>query len=235
MKIAGLMKMTLLDYPGQVACTVFTSGCNFRCPFCHNASLVLPERSNGEEYSEEDFFAFLTKRANILDGVCISGGEPLLHKDITTFIRRIKAMGFKVKLDTNGSDPDALRVLLDEGIVDFVAMDIKNSPEEYAVTCGLMNAPVEDVGESIRLLLSGRVPFEFRTTVVDELHDEKRMRKLAQWISGAPRYFLQAYTDTDDVIEKGYHTCSEQKMNDILRAVAEFVPAVEIRGASIGK
>ena len=144
-------------------------------------------------------------------------------------------MGFKVKLDTNGSDPDALRVLLDEGIVDFVAMYIKNSPEEYAGTCGLMNAPVEDVGESIRLLLSGRVPFEFRTTVVDELHDEKRMRKLAQWISGAPRYFLQAYTDTDDVIEKGYHTCSEQKMNDILRAVAEFVPAVEIRGASIGK
>jgi len=230
MKISGLMKMTLLDFPGQVACTVFTSGCNFRCPFCHNASLVLPERIMSEELSEADFFAFLEKRTGLLDGVCISGGEPLLQSDIADFIRKIKDRGFKVKLDTNGSVPNVLRALLDEGLLDYVAMDIKNTPEDYAETCGIDDPPVDLIQESVRILLSCAVPFEFRTTVVDELHDEEKMSTVAQWISGAQNYFLQDYTDSDNVIRKGYHSCSAQKMESIRKAVAEYVPSAKLRG-----
>ncbi len=230
MKISGLMKMTLLDFPGQVACTVFTSGCNFRCPFCHNASLVLPERMTNDTISEADFFAFLDKRKGLLDGVCISGGEPLLHADITDFIRRIRERGFKVKLDTNGSLPEVLRALVNAGLLDYVAMDIKTAPGDYASACGIDDPPVEGVRESVRILLSGNVPFEFRTTVVDELHDEAKMTDVARWISGTQNYFLQDYCDSGDVIRKGYHSCSGQKMESIRKAVAEYVPSAKIRG-----
>ncbi len=230
MKIQGLMKMTLLDFPGQVACTVFTSGCNFRCPFCHNASLVLPERITDEGIAEEEFFAFLGKRAGKLDGVCLSGGEPLIQPDIADFIRRVKGLGFKVKLDTNGSVPDVLRSLLEEGLLDYVAMDIKNDSEGYAKACGITHSPVDQVQESIRILLSCGVPFEFRTTVVDELHTEDTMRSVARWIAGAPQYFLQSFIDSDNVIEKGLHSCPKQKLEAILKAVVEYVPSAKLRG-----
>jgi len=230
MKIRGLMKMTLLDFPGQVACTVFTSGCNFRCPFCHNASLVLPEKMTGEEIGQDEFFEFLKKRKGKLDGVCISGGEPLIQSDIADFIRRVKELGFKVKLDTNGAMPEVLRALLNEGLLDYVSMDIKSDPEGYSRACGIDHPPIEQVRESVRILLACGVPFEFRTTLVDEFHDEETMRSVACWIKEAPRYYLQSFVDSGEVIKKGLHSCSAQKMSDILRAVAEFVPTAKIRG-----
>lgn len=230
MKIAGLMKMTLLDFPGRVACTVFTSGCNFRCPYCHNASLVMPEQITDEEISEEDFFQFLSKRKGKIDGVCITGGEPLLQPDIADFIRKIRDLGFAVKLDTNGSIPNVLRALLDEGLLDYVAMDIKNSPDSYARTCGIADPPIDHIRESVRILLSCKVPFEFRTTIVDELHDEEKMKSIGNWIGNVPNYFLQAYVDSDQVIDKGLHACSPQKTQSLLNAVAEYVPSAKLRG-----
>ncbi|NLW89113.1 MAG: anaerobic ribonucleoside-triphosphate reductase activating protein [Clostridiaceae bacterium] len=232
MKIGGLMKTTLLDFPGRIACTVFVSGCNFRCPYCHNASLVIPERFSGEEISEEAFFDFLSGRIGKLDGVCISGGEPLLQdeNELTSFIRKIKEIGFEVKLDTNGSVPGVLRKLLDEGLPDYVSMDVKNAPEAYAETCGILNPPVDKIRESVRMLVSSKVPYEFRTTVVDELHDENKIRAIARWIGDVPHFFLQSYTDSEDVIEKGFHSCSRERLEKYLEITKEYVPSAQLRG-----
>ena len=168
MIIKGLQKTTLLDFPGKVACTVFTAGCNFRCPFCHNASLVT-RPGDVDEISEESFFSYINKRKGILDGVCITGGEPLMSHGIEDFIRRIKQTGLLVKLDTNGAYPEKLKALLDEGLIDYVAMDIKNSREKYAMTVGLKEYP-EKIEESIKLIMEKAPDYEFRTTVVKELH-----------------------------------------------------------------
>lgn len=230
MNIQGIQKVTLLDFPGKIACTVFVSGCNFRCPFCHNPSLVTVDKNTSPEMSEEDFFAFLAGRTGKLDGVCVTGGEPLLQPDIQSFLRKIRNLGFAVKLDTNGSFPSLLKELLDYGLLDYVAMDIKNAPDCYGPASGLKNPPMKEVEESIRILLSGTVPFEFRTTVVDELHDAPKMKKLAQWICGAPRYYLQEFSDSGDILRPGLHACSPEKMHALSRAAAEYVPSVKIRG-----
>jgi pyruvate formate lyase activating enzyme len=227
MKIKGLQKTTLLDYPGKVACTVFTFGCNFRCPFCHNASLVINEADG--EISEQQFFSFLEKRKGILDGVCITGGEPLLHKDIVPFIDKIHSMGFLVKLDTNGAFPDRLREIIELGIVDYVAMDIKNSPEKYAESIGLSNVP-EGIFKSISILMESGINYEFRTTVVKELHTKEDILDIAKRIKGAKQYYLQCFKDSGELIENGYSAHPEQTMREMLELVKPYVETAALRG-----
>ncbi|MBQ8140770.1 MAG: anaerobic ribonucleoside-triphosphate reductase activating protein [Clostridia bacterium] len=228
MFIKGLQKTTLLDFPGKVACTVFTGGCNFRCPFCHNASLVIsPDRD--EQISEDEFFSFLEKRRSILDGVCVTGGEPLLQKDIESFMKRIKDMGYLVKLDTNGSFPERLKSILDQGLADYVAMDIKSSEEKYPLLCGI-DVDTKKISESISLLIKGRIPYEFRTTIVRELHSLKDIEDAAKWIEGASRYFLQSFKDSGDVISSGLSAYSPEELRKILDAVRKAIPSAELRG-----
>lgn len=230
-RIGGLQKMTLLDYPGRVACTVFMAGCNLKCPFCHNRDLVfLPE--NYEYYSPEDFFAFLDKRKGLLDGVCISGGEPLIQPGLLPFIRRIRALGYPVKIDTNGYCPERLREILDAGLADYVAMDIKNCRSRYAETVGLDEAAFsyELIVRSIRMLKESGIPHEFRTTVVKELHDEAALREIAEMLGGSESYYLQQFTDSGSIIQPGFHAYEKEEMEQLLQAVRESVPGAQLRG-----
>ena len=229
MKLAGLQKLTLLDFPGHVACTVFTAGCNLRCPFCHNSELVLPERKP-ELMDEEDFFSFLKKRQGILEGVCVTGGEPLIQKDIAPFLARIKDLGYAVKLDTNGCFPQILRALVEQGLVDFVAMDIKNSPARYAKTAGIPALDLTAVQESVAYLMSGAVDYEFRTTVAAQLHDEESFEDIARWIAGAKRYALQEFKDSGDILTDGLTPCTTERMQVFLSILKPFVPGAFLRG-----
>ena len=229
MKLAGLQKLTLLDFPGHVACTVFTAGCNLRCPFCHNSELVLPERKP-MLMDEEDFFSFLQKRQGILEGVCVTGGEPLLQQDIASFLRRIKELGFAVKLDTNGCFPGVLRELVAQHLVDFVAMDIKNSPARYAQTAGIPNFDLAPVRESVDFLLSGVVDYELRTTVAAQFHDEDSFRDIARWVAGAKRYALQEFKDSGDILAGGLTPCSEEQMQVFFSILKPLVPGAFLRG-----
>ena len=229
MRIDGLQKMTLLDFPGKVACTVFTGGCNFRCPFCHNALLVtkLPEKP---DYTEDEILSFLEKRVGLLDGVAITGGEPLLNPDIDDFIRKIRDMGYAVKLDTNGSFPERLKAIVGEGLVDYVAMDIKNRKEKYAETIGLKNLDLSKIEESVEFLKSGAVDYEFRTTVVKQFHTAEDIRAAAEWISGAKRYFLQNFVDSGELICEEVCGVDKETMLKMKSVAADFVPQTEIRG-----
>ena len=229
MNISGLQRMTLLDFPGKIAATVFAGGCNFRCPFCHNASLVL---NNDMAYNipEEDFFSFLSKRKGLLDGICISGGEPLLHKDIVEFIERIKTLGFSVKLDTNGSCHSKLKELVEKELVDYVAMDVKNSPSGYPKTAGVPGEVPEDVYKSIKFLLGGRVDYEFRTTVVKGFHSAEDFIAIGEWIRGAKRYFLQNFEDSDDMLSVGLQPADKDEMLLFADIVRKYVSSVQLRG-----
>lgn len=229
MKLGGLQKMTLLDFPGRVACTVFTVGCNFRCPFCHNSSLVLSPAL--PELSRDELFAFLKKRQGLLDGVAITGGEPLLHPDVPTFLEQIRALGYAVKLDTNGAFPERLRAVLEAGLADYVAMDIKNSREKYEQTAGVSGI-LPAVEESVALLRAGKTPFEFRTTLVDELHEPEDFAAIGRWIAGTERYFIQGFVDSGDILGGGerFHAASPEKAAACLEAVRPFVPNAELRG-----
>ena len=230
MQIAGLQKLTLLDYPGHVACTVFTPGCNFRCPFCHNAPLVLPERL-GCDTTEDEVLAFLKKRVGILDGVAITGGEPLLHKDIGAFLEKVRALGFRVKLDTNGSFPDHLIALVRNGLVDRVAMDVKNAPALYGRTVGIEPFDLAPIERSKDFLLGGEVEYEFRTTLVRGLHTRESLVEAARWIEGAKEYYLQQFKDSGDVIAiEGLGAFDEKEMHALADAVRPIVPTVEVRG-----
>lgn len=205
MIIAGYQKLTLLDYPGKLATTVFAVGCSFRCPFCHNPELVV---GTGVEpisaSAEKEFFAFLRKRKGKLEGVCITGGEPTIQPDIIEFIAKIRKMGFFVKLDTNGTRPDVLKKVIDEKLVDYIAMDIKNKPKKYLATAGYGKlagraygiAVLERVKLSVDLIMNSRIPYEFRTTAVPGIHTEKDFLSIAKWIKGAPSYWLQRYQET---------------------------------------
>ncbi len=229
MNIQGLQKLTLLDYPGKVACTIFFAGCNFRCPFCHNASLVThidPE----ENIPREEVFAFLRKRAGILDGVCITGGEPLLAPDLEAFIREIKALGYEVKLDTNGSNAEKLKHLVKAGIIDYVAMDIKNSPEKYGMTIGIEGYEMSNVMQSAAFLMEGHVPYEFRTTVVREFHKREDFEAIGQWLEGADRYYLQSFVDSGDLIQPGLRGYTKEIMEQALEIVRQYIPAADLRG-----
>lgn len=230
MFLSGLQKLTLLDYPGKVACTVFTAGCNFRCPFCHNAGLVLPERLF-QDVTEADILAFLKKRVGILDGVAVTGGEPLLHSELPAFLRQVKELGYLVKLDTNGSFPDRLKEVVSQGLVDRVAMDIKNSPELYAKTAGIPHLDLTDIERSKNFLLAGPVEYEFRTTVVKGLHTRDSLIEAAKWIAGANEFYLQQFKDSGDVIAiGGLSAYDEKEMHALADAVSPFVPRVQVRG-----
>lgn len=230
MLFAGLQKLTLLDYPGHTACTVFTQGCDLRCPFCQNSSLLDACRAPEFPVLEEDILSFLKKRQGMLDGVCITGGEPLLHSETRDFILRVRELGFKVKLDSNGSHPAYLRALIDEGLVDMVAMDIKNCLEHYGRTVGIPRFDVQPIRESAALLMEGKIPFEFRTTVVDELHCEADFEKIGQWLHGDHAYFLQYYVDSEAVLRKGLSAPSSEKMARYREILLPLMPNTHLRG-----
>lgn len=230
MNIFGLQKLTLLDFPGKTACTVFTGGCNFRCPFCHNASLVLMKQPT-TAISESAFFSFLQKRQRVLDGVCISGGEPLINRDLPLFAARIKALGYAVKLDTNGSYPEALRSLVRQGLLDYVAMDIKNSPEKYEQTAGEAGI-LPRVRESVQFLLNHHVDYEFRTTVVSGLHEDADFHAIGTWLRGARRYYLQAFEDSGDILSPGMLPPSPCALSRFLCIAQMYVPNAALRGVS---
>ena len=228
MEIHGLQKMTLLDYPGFVACTVFLGGCDLRGPFCHNAELI--DGTAPPVMDSDSLLAFLQKRRGLLDGVAITGGEPLL-RDLAPLLREIRALGFSVKLDTNGFHPGALRSLLAEGLVDYVAMDVKNSPERYAETAGVPGLDIAPLYDSIALLLGGETDYEFRTTAVAELHDAASFAAIGAMIRGAKRYFIQPFTDRDSVPFAGLHAPSAEALERFAEAARPFAQRVEIRGA----
>ena len=229
MKIHGLQKMTLLDFPGKVACTVFLGGCDLRCPFCHNAELI--DGAAPAVMEEEELLAFLKKRQGLLEGVALTGGEPLLRgDDLLRLAEKIRELGYPLKLDTNGTHPERLRKIIDGGLVSYVAMDIKNSPEKYAETCGLSQMDLAPVRESVSLLMEGRTDYEFRTTTMAELHDADSFRKIGDWIRGAKRYYLQKFTDRDTVPFEGFHAPADGEMAQYLAIAREYVPEAEIRG-----
>ncbi|WP_026395798.1 anaerobic ribonucleoside-triphosphate reductase activating protein [Acetobacterium malicum] len=229
MNIGGIQRLSLLDYPDKTCCTIFTVGCNYRCPFCHNASIVENKLSE-KGVLQDEVIDFLKRRIGILDGVCITGGEPLLQDQLESFIREIKSLGFLVKLDTNGSLPQKLRQLIETGLVDYVAMDIKNSPDSYGQTIGINNYNLDPVKESVDLLLSNRVPYEFRTTVVRQLHTSKDIQAIAQWIKGAEHYYLQNFVDSGDVMKSGLSGFSREEIQDFQELIRPIIPSVELRG-----
>ena len=230
MTFSGIQKLTLLDYPGKTACTVFTNGCNLRCPFCHNARLVLPEKYSSSLLPEEEIRTFLKKRAGLLDGICITGGEPLLHEEaLREFIPYARELGYKIKLDTNGTRPNVLNTFLQTGWIDYVAMDVKNAFAYYAETVGVVDFDVTSVKESIDIIRTSGVDYEFRTTVVREFHTVERIRELAQSISGAKRYFLQKFLDSGELISGGLSVVPSEDMQKMRQAASEFCPT-ELRG-----
>ncbi len=228
MQIHGFQKLTLLDFPEKVACIVFTAGCNFRCPFCHNASLVT-HISSEQEIPEEEIFSYLDKRRALLDGVCLTGGEPLLQKDIASFLRKVKQLGYSVKIDTNGTSPTTLKMLVENGLVDYVAMDIKNSADKYALTCGCTSVPFDDIRESIRFLLEGNVDYEFRTTVTAEYHTPEDIREIAAWIRGARRYYIQVFKDSGDIISTNIHAPDDTVLQQMKQSAVSMGIEVELR------
>lgn len=229
MDIQGLQKLTLLDYPGKVACTVFLAGCNFRCPFCHNASLVT-HVDPADHIPEEEILAFLKKRSGVLDGVCITGGEPLLTRGLEEFILKIKEMGYLIKLDTNGSNPEMLKHLVRKGTVDYVAMDVKNVPEKYGMTVGIDGYNPENIRNSVDFLLTGEVPYEFRTTVVREFHKREDFEGLGKWLTGARRYYLQGFVDSGDLICPELRAYTADIMKQALEIVRKYIPGAELGG-----
>ena len=230
MKIGGLQKLTLLDFPGKVACTVFTVGCNFRCPFCHNAPLVTHCAST-PTMSEEEFFSFLKKRQGILDGVAITGGEPTLMSGLYDFIKKIKDMGFLVKLDTNGTNPEVLQTLINNKMIDYVAMDIKNSLEKYAITSGLSeNYDLSKIKESADILMSGNLDFEFRTTIVSPYHTEEDMESIGRWLSGDEKFYLQNFVDSGDLVGTGVCGVSYDDATKLISKLKTFIKNAQLRG-----
>ncbi|WP_312372635.1 anaerobic ribonucleoside-triphosphate reductase activating protein [Lachnoclostridium sp.] len=232
MKISGLQKLTLLDYPGHLACTIFTMGCNFQCPFCQNASLVISPKET-PQYSEEEILNFLSSRKHILEGICISGGEPTLQSDLIDFIRKVKSMGYFVKLDTNGTYPKLIRQLIEEHTIDMVAMDIKNSKESYAKTCGIETLNMNIIEESVNLLKEGLIPYEFRTTVVKELHTKKDFEEIGKWLEGASPYYLQAFVDSGDLIGTNLTGYNKQELTELLEIARLYLPNASLRGIEV--
>ncbi len=231
--ICGLQKMTLLDFPGKSACTVFLGGCNFRCPFCHNSELFMGKPEKLME--DEDFFKFLKSRKGLLDGVCVSGGEPTLYKNLPEFLARIKELGFLVKLDTNGSRPEVVRELVEKNLVDYIAMDVKNSPAMYAQTVGLETMDLAPIEESLRFLIGGNVPYELRTTLVSQLHTEASIQDMGQWLQSLvtgmkpKKLFLQSFVDRDTVLFSGLSAPEPETTKGFAKILEPFADSVTIR------
>jgi len=228
MNIVGINKLTLLDYPGLTACTLFTGGCNFRCPFCHNASLVLD--NSLPRIEEKEIFDFLEKRKNVLQGVCITGGEPTLNFDLDLFIEKIKKIGYKVKLDTNGNKPEVISHLLSNKLIDYIAMDIKNSLDKYAETVGIKNFNTFNIEKSAEILLSAKIDYEFRTTVVKEFHTEEDFKKIGTWLSGGKAYYLQQFVDSGKLIGDNINAYNKEKLQEFLQILKPFFSISGIRG-----
>lgn len=229
MQIYGFNKTTLLDYPEHVAATVFTGGCNFRCPFCHNGGLVLSPNPE-ERIEEEEVLSYLKKRKGILEGVCITGGEPTLQKDLRNFICKVKDMGHLVKLDTNGYRPQVLWNLMQEGLLDYVAMDIKASKENYAVAAGVEGLDISRIEESVGILKGDKVPYEFRTTVVKGIHSIEEFEEIGQFLAGSRAYYLQQYRENDNVIVQGYDAFSKADMESMALLARKYIDKVVLRG-----
>lgn len=229
MQIYGFNKTTLLDYPEHVAATVFTGGCNFRCPFCHNGGLVLSPNPE-ERIEEEEVLSYLKKRQGILEGVCITGGEPTLQKDLRNFICKVKDMGYLVKLDTNGYRPQVLWNLIQEGLLDYVAMDIKASKENYAVAAGVEGLDISRIEESVGILKGNKVPYEFRTTVVKGIHSIEEFEEIGQFLAGSRAYYLQQYRENDNVIVQGYDAFSKAEMESMALLARKYIDKVVLRG-----
>ncbi len=227
MNIQGYQKLTLLDFPGKVACTVFTGGCNLRCPFCHNASLVKHPRE--QENAEDEVIGYLEKRRGVLEGVCITGGEPLLQPDLLSFIKKVKEMGFSVKLDTNGSDPVRLESILSSGLVDYVAMDVKSSPEGYERAIG-QKGEFGPFLQSMNLLRKSGVPYEFRTTLVKGIHTRRDIEGLAVLLEGEKKYFLQSFVDSGNLLGEGFEAFSSEEMARFIDIIRKKVPEAALRG-----
>ena len=225
--IGGLQKVTLLDFPGKVACAVFLTGCNLRCPYCHNPELVLPQDSK-KYISEGELFKFLVSRKGKLDGVCVTGGEPTVHPELPFLIRRIRDMGFLIKLDSNGTLPEMLEHLLREKLLDYVAMDIKNAPSRYAETCGA--DVIEHIKKSAALLKTGNIDYEFRTTVCHPFHSPKCMEEIGQWLRNAKRYYIQPFVDSGNLLGSGVSVMTKSELETLLNAVKPYIPAAELRG-----
>lgn len=231
MKICGFQKLTLLDYPEHVAATIFTGGCNYRCPFCHNSELISLDAIKPEEmFAEEEILKVLKKRAGVLEGVCITGGEPTLQPDLTDFIKKIREMGYKIKLDTNGYRPEILKSLCREGLIDHVAMDIKSSREHYGDLAGISSLQIGRIEESVAFLKSGTVPYEFRTTVVPELHAEEDFLAIGKWLQGDSPYYLQGYRDSEQVLERRFSQPTAELMNQIRDILLPYLPNTHLRG-----
>ena len=227
MNVQGFQKMTLLDFPGRVAATVFTGGCNLRCPFCHNAGLV--RTPNASKSMEDEVFAYLARRRGILDGICITGGEPLLQPGLEAFVRRVKAMGYLVKLDTNGALPKQLKALLATGLIDYVAMDVKSSPEGYALATGSGIDPAV-FAESMEIIKQSGVAHEFRTTAVKGIHTVADFEAIGRWIGAGERYFIQGFVDSHNLIGTGCEAFSADETEALLAAVKPYIPEAQIRG-----
>lgn len=228
MKIAGYEKMSLVDYDGKVACTVFTSGCNFRCGFCHNSALVVPVNAFPQVESEE-FFSYLEKRRGILDGVCVSGGEPTLASDLPLFCQKIKDLGYSIKLDTNGTNPDMVKKLANDKLCDYFAMDIKSSLSNYPLITK-SNVDITKISETVDFFLSGQVDYEFRTTIFNEFHTREEMEQIGKWIKGAKKYFLQKFVSGENCIEQGFTTIDEQTAKEFVEILKPYIPNTKLRG-----
>jgi len=226
----NLQKLTLLDYPGLVACTVFSANCNFQCPFCHNAPLI-SKKNEMMDFSLQEVLGFLKTRRKILDGVCFTGGEPLFHPEIISAIAEVHNMGFSVKLDTNGSFPERLKEVVSSGIVDYVAMDIKNSPGKYEMTCGKKDI-LKDVDQSVQFLRLSGISYEFRTTAAGGFHTPLDFEEIGKWIGNVPRYFIQKFVMTQNVLapDDKMNTLTMQDMQSFLSAVKPFIPSAKLRG-----
>lgn len=228
MKLHGIQKMTLLDFPGCVSCTIFLGGCDFRCPFCHNFELI--DGTMKPTMDDDELITFLEGRKGLLEGVAITGGEPLMHEDLPYLIKRIKDTGYRVKLDTNGYHPDRLKNIVDSGLVEYVAMDIKNSPEKYPVTCGVDTVDMEKIYKSISVLMNSGIEYEFRTTVVNELHEEDDFNKIGEMIKGAKHYYLQRFTDRDSVPYGNLTAPTFDKMYKYAEIAKRYVSDTNLRG-----
>ncbi|MDD8049501.1 MAG: anaerobic ribonucleoside-triphosphate reductase activating protein [Thomasclavelia sp.] len=225
----GIQKLSLLDYPGKMAATIFTGGCNLRCPFCQNSDLVyLPE--NSYEISKEDIMTFLKKRVNVLEGVCITGGEPLLHLGLKPFIKEVKKLGYLVKLDTNGTNCNYLKELVDEGLIDYIAMDIKNTTNKYSLTVGVDNFNTNEIKKSVEYIKNCGVDYEFRTTIVKEFHTENDIKELGLWLKGSKQYYIQNFEDSERVIQKGLHSVEKETLYKFKDILSSYIDKVEVRG-----
>ncbi len=227
MNIQGFQKMTLLDFPGAVACTVFTGGCNLRCPFCHNADLVRTPTMFVNMLPQ--VMEYLEKRQGLIDGVCVTGGEPLLQPDLQDFLKTVKEMGYRIKLDTNGSLPDKLSRILKTGLVDYVAMDVKSSLTGYPIAIG-GETDVALFEESIHLLRNSNIEHEFRTTVVKGIHTPRDIEDIAKLLAGEQRFFLQTFKDSGNLLEGGYEAFSHAEMAAMLKTVKQYIPNAELHG-----